>query len=69
MKVREKKAKEAWTDFCYENEVKKNSKAPKILNNDEIQKIIGHQKQKAESFVRTPAPFFAPARKFGKENC
>jgi Glu-tRNA(Gln) amidotransferase subunit E-like FAD-binding protein len=74
MKVREKKAKDAWESFCHrssdeEEEIDK-VKASKVLDDDEIQKIVREvRKQNAREIPRTPAPFFGPARKFGEENC
>jgi hypothetical protein len=70
MKVREKRAKDAWSSSRYEEEIDKKSsevKAPKVLNDEEIQTILGSmEKPKQEIIRRAPAPFFGPARKMGK---
>lgn len=63
MKVRERKAVDAWARYCLEKEeVDKISevKAPKILNDVEIQSVI------ESAISRKPAPFLGPARKFSK---
>lgn len=77
MKVREKKAKDAWSNFCQDLPSKEETddnlqvKAPKVLNKEEIQSVIESIRKKKtppQSFVRTPAPFFGPARKLGEKN-
>lgn len=61
MKVRERKAVDAWARYCLEKEEVDNIsevKAPKILSDIEIQSVI------ETAVSRKPTPFFGPARKF-----
>lgn len=63
MKVRERKAKDAWTVYCSdrdENDKISEVKAAKVLDSEEIKSLIG-------SVKRTSPPLFGPARKYGNQ--
>jgi hypothetical protein len=57
MKVRERKAKDAWTSYCLERESEEISKV----------KAVKVPSEEEERVPRISAPFFGPARKLGEK--